>query len=169
MKKLTQKYVKSILDYDPETGIFKWKYRSNMRKCWNNRLAEKITGCKGKAAILLRIDDALYKAHRIAWLYVYGKFPKKHIDHIDMDITNNRISNLRLATRSQNQCNRGVQSNNTSGHKGVSFDKKQKKWHAYIKINNKRKHIGYFKILSDACKNYCKWAKILHGDFMRIK
>lgn len=170
---LTQKYVQRILDYNKKFGEFRWKYRSDRLKCWNTRFAGKKTGCIGWAGknkaeyVLLRIDDRLYKAHHVAWVYVTGKWPVE-IDHRDLNGVNNKFRNLRECTRSQNQMNRGIQSNNTSGCKGISFSKSNKKWHAYIKINRKRIHIGMFKNIQDAKKAYSIAAKKYHGEFARV-
>lgn len=170
--KLTQEYVQSVFHYDQTTGNFTWRQRKDMRKCWNSRFAGKATGTIGRAGknnlsyVLLRIDDRLYKAHRIAWLYVYGENPLT-IDHIDGNGINNRISNLRAATRSQNQCNRGIQTNNSSGYKGVSFSKIHNKWAAYIKKDRKKKHIGLYESAEMAHQARLVAQKQLHGEFAR--
>lgn len=171
--KLTQDYVRSILNYCPKTGNFHWRYRPDRNQAWNTRCAGKPTGTIGwagknkKKYILLRIDDVLHKAHRVAWLYIYGEMPL-FIDHRDGDGINNAIDNLRNATRSQNQCNRGVQSNNTSGFKGVSYNKRLSKWHAYIKLENKRRHIGFYESVAAAKEAYSSAALKYHGEFARV-
>lgn len=170
---LTQQYVQSILDYDPHTGEFRWKYRADRKKEWNSRFAYKKTGTIGRGGksknfyVLLRIDDVLYKAHRIAWLYFYGGTPNI-IDHIDGDGTNNKIANLRDATQSDNLCNRGIQSNNTSGYKGVSFNKCLDKWHAYIKRQGKRHHLGFYESAEKAHTAYIAALPKYHGEFARV-
>jgi len=87
-----------------------------------------------------------------------------HVDHIDGNGLNNRRSNLRVVTRSQNQCNRGKQRNNTSGFKGVCFYKPYKKFMAYIKVNRKQRTLGYFETAAEAARAYDDAAKTLHGE-----
>lgn len=78
------------------------------------------------------LDNRLYLAHRLGYLYVHGEFPSEKLDHIDRDKTNNRVQNLRPATHKQNSENKGIQANNTSGYKGVSWSKQRSKWVAVI-------------------------------------
>jgi hypothetical protein len=144
---LTQKYLKSILKYNKNTGIFKWK--KELSKCIKNKeIAGTISKLNGYAYI--GINGKIYKAHRLAWLYVYGHFPKQMIDHINRKKTDNRICNLRDVSRSVNGHNKGLQSNNTSGHKGIYLDKRDNIWFSQIKINNKIIHLGRFKYKKDA-------------------
>jgi len=91
-----------------------------------------------------------YLAHRLIWLYVYGKFPDDQIDHINGDPSDNRIENLRDVTNQENNKNRSKNCNNTSGHIGVCWDKDAEKWRARIDVNGGTKHLGYFNVLEDA-------------------
>jgi hypothetical protein len=90
------------------------------------------------------------------------------VDHIDGDGLNNRRCNLRLATRSQNMRNQRLNSRNTSGFKGVSWDKRDKKWLAYIKVYRKKIHLGSFDTPEDAHAAYCDAAARLHGEFAKL-
>lgn len=90
------------------------------------------------------------------------------VDHKDGNGLNNQKSNIRLATRSQNRMNRPKQSRNTSGFKGVSWDKTHKIWMAYITLNNVQKNLGYFKSKEDAYKAYCKAGIKYHKEFAHI-
>ena len=92
----------------------------------------------------------------------------EYVDHEDRDGLNNRRENLRLCTFSQNLQNQKRHSNNTSGYKGVSFNKKLGKYAAYICANKKQKHLGYFTTPMEAHQAYCKAAKELHGKFARL-
>jgi len=92
----------------------------------------------------------------------------KHVDHINGDTLDNRKSNLRICSRTDNNCNLKRRVDNTSGYKGVSFDKKKKKWAAYISKNKKRHFLGYFNTPKEAHKAYCKASKKYHGEFRRI-
>ena len=87
------------------------------------------------------------------------------IDHIDENKANNNVKNLRWATRKDNSCNRGKQKNNTSGFKGVSFNKHTKKFESKISINGKLKHLGLFETAEEASRAYETKAKEIHGNF----
>ena len=124
---LTLQRLKERLSYNPDTGIFVWN------------ATKKQAGTKNSRYIQIAVDKKIYYAHRLAWFYVFGCFPELSIDHINNDKKDNRLANLRLVTVSQNNQNRGKQSNNTSGYKGVSWAKKSQKWEACIKIG--RAHV----------------------------
>ena len=89
----------------------------------------------------------------------------RDVDHIDGNRRNNTRSNLRVCSRSENQQNRGANSNNTSGYKGVFWKEDHKKWGACINRNYKRKHLGYFSSAKEAHDAYCRAANELHGEF----
>lgn len=89
------------------------------------------------------------------------------VDHKDQNVLNYLRSNLRLATRSQNNANRGLNSNNTSGYKGVMFHKQTQKWKAFIKIDRKQIHLGLFHDPKDAALAYDRAAQSLFGEFAR--
>ena len=91
-----------------------------------------------------RVQGKSYLNHRLIWLYIYGYMPEQQIDHIDRDRLNNSLSNLREVSQSCNMRNSGISSLNTSGVKGVGWDKEKRKWSAIIVVNKKTKHIGYF-------------------------
>ena len=108
-----------------------------------------------------------YKMHRLIWLLHYGELPTIFIDHIDTNGANSRIENLRLATKSQNGLNRGKQSNNTSGYKGVCKTKNNT-YGARIMINGKYKSLGHFKNIEDAAEAYKIAAFNHHGAFAKV-
>lgn len=155
---LSHEYLLSILGYNPETGVFRWKYASSKRKDSPNvgDIAGTTIGHKGYPNIV--IGQNVYKAHRLAWFYQYGKWPddNKEIGHIDGNTLNNKIGNLRLASGMQNSRNRKMHTNNTPGHTGVYWHKRQQKWVAAIG-NGKRKNgralcgcLGYFNTFEEA-------------------
>ena len=103
-------------------------------------------------------------------MYIYGVDPKEmEIDHINGDRSDDRIENLRLATRQQQQWNIQATASNTSGYKGVSYYKRTGKWRAYIQVNNKQKSLGYFCTKENAYLAYTEAAKQLHGKFYNVK
>lgn len=92
----------------------------------------------------------------------------KFADHIDGDTLNNRLSNLRIADKHQNGCNRGLQCNNTSGYKGVSWYGIRNKWRVRIKVRGKQILVGFFADIIDAAKAYNKAAYDYHGQFAKL-
>lgn len=110
------------------------------------------------------IDGENYLAHRLAWLYVYGEWPKNQIDHINRIKTDNKIKNLRDVTNSTNQHNNAIRRHNTSGTTGVMTLKSKNSWGAQIYVNNKRIYLGVFKTKEEAIsarKNYEKFIGLI--------
>ena len=140
---LTQSELKSILHYDTHTGIF-------TRRKSTYKLGNKV-GTKAKDGyIQASILGKLHRMHRLAWLYVYGSFPEKHIDHINRIRDDNRIENLREVSQKKNLQNRITPSNSTTGRIGVSVMKGSSKYRSTIYVNGKSINLGVFDILSDA-------------------
>ena len=143
---LTAEKLRSVLDYEPATGIFTWKVSTSRRVKVGD-----VAGCPdGGGYLRIKIQSRLYKAHRLAWLYTYGEWPEDQIDHINRNKTDNRIANLREVTNKQNGQNASKRSDNTSGHPGVGWHKQSAKWVAQIKHNQKLIHLGYFTTLEEA-------------------
>jgi hypothetical protein len=105
---------------------------------------------------LKRIQRHAYMAHRLAWLYMTGAFPKEQIDHINLDRADNRWRNLREATQSQNRANVSAYANNTSGIKGVNWDKRAGKWRAQIYIAGRKTLLGMFSAKDDCSYRLCE-------------
>lgn len=160
MKKgeLTQERLKELLDYNPDTGVLIWKYHkesmlnsSRICKIWNARFYGKVCGYINKEGYRrIGIDGKLYQAHRLAWFYVTGKWPTAQIDHPNHIRDDNRWKNLREVNHQENQKNRSLSKNNTSGTNGVCWHKALNKWLASIWNNNKQIHLGCFNDLSEA-------------------
>lgn len=174
--------VRSLLEYSPETGKFRWKERSekwfpgtvgrtpaHAAKQWNARHAGNVPGATDTwGHVQIRLFGKLYAAHRLAWLYITGEWPPCQIDHIDCAPGNNAFANLRLALNAQNSRNKRLSKSNMSGVKGVYWAKDKRKWGAAIRVNYKRIHLGFFERIDDAEAAYAKASVTHHGAFGRI-
>lgn len=159
---LTVARLKELLEYDPETGVFRSKINRG------RAIAGKVLGgTRGYSQIV--IDRRNYKGHHLAWLYVYGEWPSSGLDHINGVVGDNRIANLRLASQQQNVWNKGPSKNNTSGFKGVSLHRGTGKWRATITVNRQQKSLGHFATPEAAYDVYCSKAKEVFGEFARTK
>jgi hypothetical protein len=150
---LTQDELRRILHYSKRTGVFTWLVDSGARKCAGLEAGTLSTMNR----VYISIKRKKYLAHRLAWLYVYGVWPSSQIDHKDGDPTNNRMSNLREATPSQNRQNL----HNPTGlnpYVGVHFNKEHGVYTA--RINGK--HIGYAKTAELAREMYLRVKAELH-------
>lgn len=156
---ITQKYLKSILDYNQKTGIFIWK--NNRGRIQKGDIAGHINK---KGYMIIMIDYVNFQLHRMAWLYVTGELPKCQIDHINRIKNDNRICNLREANPSQNQWNRKSSRTSVSGFKGV-YPLKYGGFRARIKLFGKHIHLGIFKTAKEAHEVYCKKGVELRGEF----
>lgn len=115
------------------------------------------------------IKGTYYFAHRIIWEMHNDNIPEGLVvDHIDGNRSNNCIANLRVCTFQQNHFNRGRQSNNKSGFKGVSWHKQKAKWVAQIKIKGKNKFLGFYHDPEKAYEKYCEMAIKHYGEFAKL-
>lgn len=155
---ITQQRLKDLLHYDAVTGLFTWRIK---RKSVN---PGDVAGCLLRGYVVIRVDGKGYKAHRLAWLYMTGKWPDQQIDHKDTIKTNNRFDNLRDVTPSGNKQNmrRAPSSNKTSGLLGVSFNKIANKFKAEIRVGGEKKHLGYFICPEEAHEAYLSAKRKLH-------
>lgn len=157
---LTQQRLKEILRYDEETGLFFRKVASAQ----SVRVGDVAGSLKKDGYIFISVDGRIYRAHRLAWLYIHGEWPKNELDHIDCVRSNNRISNLRDVDRITNSTNARVgRINGTSGLLGVSWDRVNKKWVAQITSGGKNKKIGRFEKKEDAYSAYLSEKRRLHS------
>lgn len=137
---LTQSELKEHLKYDQETGAF-----TRIKSISNYVKVGDIAGhVRQDGYVRVSVKGKIYLAHRLAWLYVYGGWPREQIDHINHARADNRIENLREATNHENSKNRPPQNNNTSGVVGVHWYKPTKRWMAYIRVNKVNVNLGYF-------------------------
>lgn len=159
---LTAAYVRSILHYNRRTGVFCWKVR---RK--GIRVGD-VAGDLRKGYRRIGIDFHRYRAARLAWLYVTGSWPTHEVDHKNRNKSDDRFSNLRPATHAQNLRNVAIKRNNTSGVKGVSWDRSRRKWVAMITVHGHQKNLGRFNTKTGARNAYRSAAANLHGEFARV-
>ena len=142
---LDQSALKEVLSYDPDTGVFLRKItvsgnaKAGDEAGWVKRYKDKDLEYRE-----IKIKTKVYKAHRLAWLYVTGEWPKGHIDHINGDGLDNRFCNLRDVSNQENSKNSSLSKSNKSGSNGVSWHKDHGKWYARIMVNGKSKHLGYY-------------------------
>lgn len=160
-KILTQARVQELLSYDPETGVFTWRISLS-----NRAPVGSVAGTNSYGYVHIGVDGTIYRAHRLAWLWVHGALPTTDVDHINCNRADNRISNLRLASRSQNCANiPRLRATNSSGRRGVCWDKSRGKWAAQITINYRNRLIGRFDNIDDAEAAYLKVAREHFGAF----
>lgn len=145
-KNITQNFLKEILHYDFKTGIF--TYIKRTANCIS--IGDIAGTINNEGYLSVEIKGISHKLHRLAWLYIYGKIPKDQIDHINRIRDDNKISNLRCATNTENQRNRTIGLNNKSGVIGVSFFESNQKWYSEISHNSKKIHLGCFINFNDA-------------------
>lgn len=150
--------LKELLDYSPDTGEFRWKVSRGAVVSAGDLAGNTQTG--GYSQIKCR--GHMYMAHRLAWLFTYGNWPKHHIDHKNGIRKDNRIANLRECSPTENGQNRNLGRKNTSGFFGVSFYKPTSKWKAQIMLGGVKKHLGYYPTPEQAHQAYLEAKAKLH-------
>lgn len=158
---LTIERLKELLSYNPTTGELIHNFSRGGRRKGSS------AGCRRKDGyVMIRLDNVLYLRHRLVWLFHTGIFPDLFIDHINRIPGDDRFENLRQSTQSENLCNTKMQTNNTSGHRGVSWHKEKSKWRAYGDGGKQKfKHLGYFINLEDAVGAAVNYRVNTQGDF----
>ncbi|UVH54668.1 HNH endonuclease [Variovorax paradoxus] len=152
---LTAARLRELLDYDPETGMFVRKVRTAQRHHAGDRADFLIKSGNQKGYYRVSIDSRRFLAHRLAWLYVHGEWPKQDIDHRDSDRGNNRIANLRDVSNEVNRQNiRGPMSSNRCGLLGVFYHAQTRKWRARIQVKRRGIHLGLFVTPEEAHQAY---------------
>ena len=164
-KKLSHSRLCEVLNYDAATGIFRWATRTS------NRI--KVGDVAGQidrhGHRSINVDGLRYMAHRLAWFHTYDRWPVEEIDHINLVKDDNRIANLREASRVENCCNSGVRRHNKLGIKGVSRHAQAKhRFQARIRIGGKVRYLGLFDTAEEAHDAYIEASAIYHGTFARV-
>lgn len=144
--KITQKELKEVLNYNIDTGLFKYLKSSNSKI----KIGQ-IAGSISNGYCRIKINGKSYLGHHLVWLYLYGSFPeypKYQVDHINQNRLDNRLSNLRIVSQSGNQRNAKKRNDNTSGITGVTYNNNG--WIARISNGGKKLYLGKFKEFSEA-------------------
>lgn len=152
---------RNTFHYDPRTGDIFWKVRRGPVKAGTRITNRWPSNGYGR----IRFDGREYPAHRVAWLLYYGQWPKGQIDHINRDRADNRIVNLRVATASENSCNRDRP---RRWMKGVTFIRSIGKFQAQIKKDGRSRYLGVYPTEREAHEAYCAAAHLIHGEFARV-
>jgi hypothetical protein len=153
----TAEEVRALLDYDPETGLFRWR-QANTNRVRVGGVAGTVSGRYRK----IGVGDKQQYAHRLAWLVTHGEWPASDLDHRDGDCLNNRIANLRLCNMAENAQNKRSHRGSTSKYLGVSWSKLLGKWTAQIHLSGKKHHLGCFSNEEDASAAYARAKAVLH-------
>ena len=156
---ITQERLKEYLSYDPETGYFTWIKFKNARSPIGS-----IAGCPNNLGyIRIRFDSKFYHAHRLAWFYFHGEWPKNEIDHIDGNPSNNKLSNLRDVSPSVNSQNRKkAQAGSKTGTLGVSLNFRRNRYVSKIVLDGKIHYLGTYGTIEEAHAAYLNKKRQIH-------
>jgi hypothetical protein len=156
----------NIFDYNEETGELIWKIKTAIRITIGDMAGRLNSG----GYLQVGLYRKYYVVHRVVWEMHYGEIPTDYvIDHIDGDKTNNRLSNLRICTHTENLFNSKLSKDNSTGFKGVTYDSRRIKrpYRACINIDGKKFSLGHFATAEEASEAFNEIAKELHGEFYR--
>lgn len=160
---ITAERLRSVLRYEPNTGDFYWIAKTANATVLGSRAGTfMMRGCIG-----IKIDGRTYKAHRLAWLYVYGCWPTDQIDHKNRSPSDNRFDNLREADSNENNQNRSRPVGRMSPLKGASWNTGKRKWIAQIQHRNQYVYLGKYDCPIAAHLQYCIATAKFHGQFAR--
>jgi hypothetical protein len=159
---ITQEELKRVLHYEPETGVFTW-----LVSCGAAAAGSMAGHLHVSGYVYIKILRTKYKAHRLAHLYMTGKWPIHDIDHFNRVKDDNRWGNLRPATKSQNQSNVGLRLDNTSGLKGLSWNSGRQCW--VVQVGGEcGEHSSRHKCKLNAVATLYRLQKIIHGEFSNV-
>lgn len=155
---ITKERLRELLDYCPESGVFRWLEKTNRRTVVGSVAGSMHTG----GYVVINLDGVRFYAHRLAWLWMTGQIPPDQIDHKNGIRDDNRWDNLRSATSGDNHQNICKPKHNTSGYLGVYWSKPDNKWRARIEVSGRRIGLGFFKTAEHAGKAYLEAKKKFH-------
>lgn len=164
---LTVARLQEVLRYNPKTGIFVWRINKFRHNGGGNAHKGARAGTINNGYRRIKIDGVIYRAGRLAVLWMTGSFPPCDVDHINLDRSDDRWTNLRQATRSLNKANSKTQNRKFVPLKGVSWDKQKQKYCAYIRVNGRTINLGRFARAKDAHAAYGIAARKHFGQFAR--
>lgn len=158
-ERLSHDYLINVLEYSPDTGIFKWTKSVGPRA-----VVGRVAGTSTTEGYLtIQINNSTYLCHRLAWFYAFEEWPLDELDHINRIGSDNRLDNLRKVSNLENAKTKGMYSSNTSGFKGVT--KKGSKWQAVLTYNSQKIYIGRFATAAEASEAYeLRKKEILHEN-----
>jgi hypothetical protein len=161
---ITAEKLRSVLHYNPDTGVFMWITSGSGR-----RIGVPAGSHDQDGYIRIVVLGREYRAARLAWLYMTGEWPPDEVDHRNLVKSDNVWTNLRAATKTQNQANRTAHRDNKSGLKGVGWDTQARKWRASINANHKTHNLGNFDCPAAAHFAYIIAADKAFGEFARAR
>jgi len=162
MNDLSATRLREVISYDPETGLFRWE-----RPTSNRVAVGEIAGCLSSTLgyIVVRVDGHMHQAHRLAFLWMTGRYPRGLVDHINRDRTDNRWINLREADYSQNAANSAKHTDNSLGFKGVHIHQQTGRYRAQLAVRGKRVSLGLFDTAEQAHAAYLEAARAHFGAY----
>lgn len=159
----TAERLRELLDYDPATGVFRWRKITSVRV----KVGDVAGRVDAHGYHIIGIDGQEYKAHRLAWVHHYGQEPVGVVDHRDTVRTHNWVGNLRDTTQRRNLQNASRRRTNKSGFKGVSWHRRAGKWMVQIKGAGPNRYLGLYADLHEAAAVYASAAREQFGEFAR--
>lgn len=164
MNDLSPKRLREVLHYDAESGVFTWLIAPSSRALKGSRAG----AVRPDGYRTIGVDGASYLAHRLAVFYMTCRWPKADVDHINLIPGDDRWRNLREASRAENKANIRPPRTNSSGIKGVTWNKKDRRWRAQIKVSGKHRVIGGYLTKAEAASAYERAAREAFGEFARV-
>lgn len=159
----SRNYFMGLLNYDSDTGVFTWKIDRQP----GIKAGTPAGWIEAAGYVVIEIDGHAYKAHRLAWLFVYGRWITKHTDHVNRIKNDNRICNLRKASKGENVTNSKVRTDSKSGIKGVIWAPRQKRWKVQVRKKGRKSVARYFLKLEVAIRFRQETVIAFFGDFAK--